>query len=83
MAQQQSIDFTPPKTLADYPLITETYTKMSDKWLPAYRDDMAKRVIKPLSGWCKEFAHLHLEAINLEIEKRKQRTANESDQPIV
>ncbi|MCX6218375.1 hypothetical protein [Spirosoma sp.] len=70
MSQQQQLNFSPPKTLADYPLITKHYANMSDQWLPKWGDDMAKRVENPIGPWCKEFAHFHLEAINLEVEKR-------------
>lgn len=70
MNQQPELDFSPPKTLADYPLIINHYANISDQWLPAWQKDMAKRVENARNGWDKEFAHFHLEAINLEIEKR-------------
>lgn len=69
--EQQQLDFAPPKTLADHPLITDLYAKKSDHWLAVAHVDMTKRTAKPETPWCPPFAHLHLEAIELEIEKRK------------
>ncbi|QMW06395.1 hypothetical protein [Spirosoma foliorum] len=61
-----------PKSLADYPLIAQSYVKMTDHWLGKWREEMASRTARSVTPWDPTWAHLHLEAIDQEIEKRKQ-----------
>lgn len=70
MEEQLTIFPEPGKTYLDYPRIDYRLTDMRS--LLFFLGDYQSRSSRPLTNWDKKFAHLHVQAIVAELQKRKE-----------